>query len=81
MTEEGYDAYSQAVSVLANNIAGLRDCIENGIRSETCSQPDSRRNAPAAVAAFVNYVGAIKKVGDTCTPGDRSSLLDGYNLS
>jgi len=30
------------------------------------ARPDSPTNAPPAVAAFVNYVGEIKKVGDTC---------------
>ena len=36
-----YDAYSQAVPVLANNTAGLRDCIENGITGSigNCNDP------------------------------------------
>lgn len=36
-----YDAYSQAVPVLANNTAGLRDCIENGITGSiaNCNNP------------------------------------------
>ncbi|MEG5031922.1 glycosyltransferase [Microcoleus sp. AT3-D2] len=41
-----YDAYSQAVSVLANNTAGLRDCIENGITGliGNCNDPVALAN-------------------------------------
>jgi glycosyltransferase involved in cell wall biosynthesis len=41
-----YDAYSQAVSVLANNTAGLRDCIENGITGSiaNCNDPVALAN-------------------------------------
>ena len=41
-----YDAYSLAVSVLANNTAGLRDCIENGITGSSIANCDR----PAALA-------------------------------
>ncbi|MEG5063476.1 glycosyltransferase [Microcoleus sp. B3-A4] len=41
-----YDAYSQAVPVLANNTAGLRDCIENGITGSIahCNDPVALAN-------------------------------------
>ncbi|MEG4277726.1 glycosyltransferase [Microcoleus sp. MON1_C1] len=41
-----YDAYSQAVPVLANNTAGLRDCIENGITGliGNCNDPVALAN-------------------------------------
>lgn len=41
-----YDAYSQAVPVLANNTAGLRDCIENGITGSiaNCNDPVALAN-------------------------------------
>ena len=41
-----YDAYSQAVSVLANNTARLRDCIENGITGSiaNCNDPVALAN-------------------------------------
>jgi len=41
-----YDAYSQAVPVLANNTAGLRDCIENGITGSiaNCHNPAALAN-------------------------------------
>lgn len=36
-----YDAYSQAVPILANNTAGLRDCIENGITGSIANCNDA----------------------------------------
>ncbi|WP_293131993.1 glycosyltransferase [Microcoleus sp. bin38.metabat.b11b12b14.051] len=41
-----YDAYSQAVPVLANNTAGLRDCIENGVTGSiaNCDNPAALAN-------------------------------------
>jgi len=41
-----YDAYSQAVPVLANNTPGLRDCIENGITGSIahCNDPVALAN-------------------------------------
>jgi glycosyltransferase involved in cell wall biosynthesis len=57
-----YDAYSQAVSVLANNTAGLRDCIQNGITGSlaNCNDPVALANLLKQSAENLNL---LQKMG------------------
>ncbi|MCC3407418.1 MAG: glycosyltransferase [Microcoleus sp. PH2017_10_PVI_O_A] len=63
-----YDAYSQALPVLANNTAGLRDCIENGITGSiaNCNDPIALANFLKQSAENLNLlqnmgIAALKK--------------------
>jgi glycosyltransferase involved in cell wall biosynthesis len=53
-----YDAYSQAVPVVANNTAGLRDCIENGITGSIadCQEPAALANLLKQSAQNLNQL-------------------------
>ncbi|MGL5061323.1 MAG: glycosyltransferase family 4 protein [Microcoleus sp.] len=53
-----YDAYSQAVPVVANNTAGLRDCIENSVTGllANCNEPAALANLLKQSAANLSQL-------------------------
>jgi glycosyltransferase involved in cell wall biosynthesis len=60
-----YDAYSQAVPVLASDTDGLRDCITDGVTGKLC-----KANDPVALAELIEWAAAhpdsLAAMGPAC---------------